>query len=278
MPLFERRFGPPRRPTQQPMEPFVGHGQSLAVIEILHVHPETAVGFQIHQVTPDQVGLHGRAIRCKAHELVFAAVDLESAVVGERGVEQTERMGKLQLVKQANPVPVTHTQRGRAPFAHAVNGEDRRRFERAGEERAGGMAFVVFGKNESGTARGGKVTPQDAPQMKFVLQPDRHGLPETPKAPRRVGQVGFQQPIELEEGFVIKSDVVQLLRLDAAGFQAVGNRMRRKFRIVFLACEPLLLGGGNDLAIHDKRCRTVMVKSGYAQNASHLGSCLRLRA
>ena len=49
VPLRQHRFGTARRAAEKLVEPLVGHGQPLAVIEIIHVHPETAVGLELHQ-------------------------------------------------------------------------------------------------------------------------------------------------------------------------------------------------------------------------------------
>ncbi len=61
------------------------HRQPGGIVEIIHVEQERAVCPQVHQLLQDQlppaldpVGL-GIAVRGQAHELVFAAVDLEAA-------------------------------------------------------------------------------------------------------------------------------------------------------------------------------------------------------
>ncbi len=91
------------------MEAAAGHGQTLAVVEVVHVQPETAVGLEVDQVLVDRLPVDGPAVGGQAHQLVFAAVDLEAAVIGESRVEQPERMRELEMVRQRRirlPAPV----------------------------------------------------------------------------------------------------------------------------------------------------------------------------
>ena len=43
-------FGQPRRPAEEPVEAAAGHRQPLAVVEVVHVQPEAAVGLEVDQV------------------------------------------------------------------------------------------------------------------------------------------------------------------------------------------------------------------------------------
>ena len=57
-------------------------------------------------------------------------------------------------------------------------------------------------------------------QMQFLLEPHRHGLQERAKAPRRDGQVCFQQSFEFQERLVVEAHIIELRRLDARLGQA----------------------------------------------------------
>ena len=59
-------------------------------------------------------------------------------------------MGKCEVVGQLDAVALANAEGGRAPFADAVQGEDRGLVEGAGEEGAGGVAFVVIGEERAG--------------------------------------------------------------------------------------------------------------------------------
>ena len=50
VPLLDVRFRIARRAAEQIVEPPVRHRQALAVVEVLHVEPEAAVGLQVDQV------------------------------------------------------------------------------------------------------------------------------------------------------------------------------------------------------------------------------------
>ena len=62
-------------------------------------------------------------------------------------------MGERDVVDQPDPVALADSEGGRAPFADAVEGEDGRPFERAGEEGAGGVGLVVVGEDQAGARR-----------------------------------------------------------------------------------------------------------------------------
>ena len=70
--LGEELVGPARRPPEQFVEPAVGHGQAGAVIEIIEIEAERAVGFHIDQIVTNKLGIARLTIRGEAHELVFA--------------------------------------------------------------------------------------------------------------------------------------------------------------------------------------------------------------
>jgi len=95
VPLFEQGFRGARRPAEKPVEPFAGHRQPRAVVEILHVHPKAAVRLEPNQVPENRLLIDRLAVGGQPHQFVFAAVDLESAVIGEGRIEQSQRMGKL---------------------------------------------------------------------------------------------------------------------------------------------------------------------------------------
>src|SRR5687768_16007759 len=93
------------------------------------------------------VGESRPAIRRKAHQLVLAVIHREAAVGRKGRVEQPQRMRKSKFTLQANVIAFSNTPRGGRPFADSVDREDRRFVERAGEESARGMAFMVLQKH-----------------------------------------------------------------------------------------------------------------------------------
>jgi hypothetical protein len=87
----------------------------------------------------------------------------------------------------------------------------------------------------------------------------------------REGQLGFEQALELQQRLVVECDKVQLIRSKSRLFQAIGNRMARKTRIVLVAGKALFLRRGDDVAIHHDGGRAVMIEGRDPQNI-HLNS------
>src|SRR5262245_1269251 len=77
-----------RRSTEEIVEASVRHRQALAVVEVRHVQPQTAVWLDVNKMSIDEVAINGSPVRRKSHQLVLTAIDFEAAVVRERRVEQ----------------------------------------------------------------------------------------------------------------------------------------------------------------------------------------------
>ena len=126
--------------------------------------------------------------------------------------KRPKRVGKRDVVDQADAVPLADSESGRAPLADPVEGHDRRLIERAGEKRTGGMALVMVGEDQPGPGRAAQAAAQGPPHVQLVLEPERHGQPKAAKSARSIGQVGLQQPLELGQRLVVERDVVQIGR------------------------------------------------------------------
>ena len=70
---------------------------------------------------PDPVGVARLAVRREAHQLVLAGVDTESREVGERGIEEAERVRKADLVRQLDAVAASRAVGRGGPLADAVH-------------------------------------------------------------------------------------------------------------------------------------------------------------
>ena len=146
--LGERRFGLARRRAEQRIEARVGHRQPGAVVEVVQVQPEGAIVLDVDELLLDDVEILRLAVGREPHHLVFARVDLEAGVVGEGGIEQTERVREVDLADHLQAVAVSQRQRRRGPFADTVHRQHGRALERRREEGAGGMAQVVLGEQQ----------------------------------------------------------------------------------------------------------------------------------
>ena len=92
-------------------------------------------GLRSIKMLENRVPVDRLAVGGQAHQLVFAAVDLEAAVIGERRVEQAQGMREIADDASASsllPAPVPKA--GGAPFADAVQGEDGRFLEGLGKK------------------------------------------------------------------------------------------------------------------------------------------------
>src|SRR5690606_13033727 len=114
-----------------------------------------------------------------------------------RRVQQTERMRKMQFLKQLDAVTLAPTHTGRRPLADAVQREDRRRLERRWEKSASRVRFMMLREDEP-LAIAGQVFAHLTGQMQLLPQPARHGLGERGKAGRSVREIRLQQPLELQ--------------------------------------------------------------------------------
>jgi hypothetical protein len=103
-------------------------------------------------------------------------------------------------------------------------------------------------------------------QQQLLLQPDRHRRQERAQSPRRIGQIGLQQSLELDQRLVVEDHMIQVRQRDAASVQTVADRIGRKARVVLLAREAFLLRGSQDLAVAHQAGGTVVVVCGDTED------------
>ena len=241
----------------------VRHGEAREVVEVLHLHPERTVGPPVDEVFEDAVDVHRLSVGREAHELVLTRVHPEPTEVGERRVQQPERVREVELALQIDLVAVAHTDAARRPLPHAVERQDGRVFERGREERAGGVALVVLGEPHILRHRGPDAlqTPLDlVGDPELLARPRGHGRGEGANALRPDAQVRLQQPDERGDGLVVVHDRVDTVATDVAALQTVRDRVLRERGVVLLPGEPLLLRRGHELAVDDQCRRRVVVE------------------
>ena len=209
------------------MEARVGHRKPLAVIEIIHVQPETAIRFQIDEVLINRICINGAAVRREAHEFVLATVYPEAAVVSHGRIKKPEGMGELEMLLYFNLVPTADAPGGGGPLSHAIQGQNRSFFKGAGKEGTRRMAPVMVHEEQGRGRLAGKPAADHAPHHQFLAQPHRHGHEKASNAARRKGQIRLQQALKLQHRLVVKGNEVELLRLDARLFQAILHGMGR---------------------------------------------------
>src|ERR1700704_1497113 len=82
--------------------------------------------------------------------------------------------------------------------------------------------------------------------LKPVPQPAWCRLEEGPEPTGREGQVGFQQPVQLEQRLLVEGDRLELRGRDARKAQAVPGCLRGEARVTLQAGETLFLRRGDD--------------------------------
>jgi hypothetical protein len=271
-------LGVARRPAEERVEALAGHRQPGAVVEVVEVEPEAAVGLEVDQVVEDGLRVPGLAVGGEAHDLVLARVDLEAGVVGEGRVEQPERVREVQLPGDLQAGAAADADARRAPLADPVRGQDGRLLERRGEEGRGGVAQVVLGEQQPavpavGPRHPGQGVAQHALLEQLLAQPDRHGEPERAEAARRERQVGLEQALELEERLLVEDDVVDPAEVGAARLEAVAHGALGEAGVVLPAGEALLLRRRGDLAVGDEGGGAVVVERRDAEDPQ--GAALR---
>src|SRR6266487_2516431 len=86
-------------------------------------------------------------------------------------------------------------------------------------------------------------------------------------------QVGLQDPLELEQRLVVKSNVCQVRSADPSGLEAVLRGVLREPGVAFLPREALFLRRCDDHAVAQQASGAVVIKSGDAENVGgrHVG-------
>ena len=115
----------PRRATEERVEPRIGHQRRIEIAECLRVQPDGAVIANLDQFVADHLREARFPVWGQPHQLVLARVDLESAVVRERAVEQAERVRIAHFLQQLDVRSIAGTDRAGRPFADAIDRQDR---------------------------------------------------------------------------------------------------------------------------------------------------------
>src|ERR1043166_3146500 len=104
------------------------------------------------------------------------------------------------------------------PFPNTIDGEHRGFLEWTWEKRARGMRLVVIGEGNPLFVSTLKRIANLPGQTKLGLEPKWHGHHERLKALRREADVGFEEPVEFEQWFVVENHVIELLGLNPRFF------------------------------------------------------------
>src|SRR5262245_52810185 len=141
-------------------------------------------------------------------------------------------MRESQLVSQLDSMAAADAHCRRGPFADPVDGQNGGVAVRRGEERAGGMGFVVLREDVPGFVSVVESPIQFPNDVQLLSKPEGQCLAEAEESTRRIGKIRLQQPLELGQWLLIERDVRQLVRLDSSLVKAVGDRTSREALVV----------------------------------------------
>ena len=236
--------------------------------EIAHVERERSIAVLLDGL-PDLVDVLGLAIRRHAHDLVFALVHFESEERRERAVKQTERMRKLKMMRELDLVAGADAEGRRAPFADAVERQNRRVLEWTRKKRARRVALMMIDENNWRSGGSSDSVSNQPGKPRFFLEPQRHRHPKAAEPARRERKIRLEQALELPQRLLIEGDVVEILGPETALLETIANGVQRKSRIVLLPGEPLFLSGRHDVAIDDQRGCAVVIEGRDSQYGCH---------
>lgn len=100
----------------------------------------------------------------------------------------------------------------------------------------------------------------------LFLEPQRHCRSKAAEPARSEGEIGLDQPLELEERLFVEDDAVELRGRDARFAQAISDCVGREAGVVLAPREALLLRGRDDPAVLDKAGGAVVIPGRYAED------------
>ena len=215
------------------------------------------------------------AVGREAHHLALVAVLREAEPLRDRGVEDPERVREEHAVEDLDPVAAPVRQHRRCEVAEAVDREDRGLVERRDEEGARHVGEVVLDVVEPG-AQAGLLDPDGLRQLALdVARPSTRSRAARAGSRRsaRGGASASPSRPRFARGSRPMATWSRSPGARPASCRHQRGRERRKAGAVLDAVEPLLLGGGDELAVDDERRRGVAVVRVQAEDRGHGGGC-----
>lgn len=247
--------------------------------EVVHLEPEAAIGGILVKQLADFIDVARLAVRGHAHHFVFAVVDTEAEIGGERRIEQADRMGEALFFKQCDRVATAGrvavpcagrgAERRRCPFADAVNRQHGGLAERAGEKRAGGVAHVVIAEQDL-IRIDMQVILNDALDPELFLQPVDHRIAPYVGGRGKCIQRGEQNALKFDQRLFVEDDMLQIVGGDPCLAQAEIDGLLRKAVVVFLAREAFFHRSGDQFAVVEERGGGVVIEAGNTEDVHQL--------
>ena len=108
------------RTAEQAIERAVRHREAGEIVEVLLVKRERAVFPQVDELGEDHVDVLRLAVRREPHHLVLARIHLEAGVIRERGVQEAQRVGPMELLQDLDVAPAAHPVRRGCPLPYPI--------------------------------------------------------------------------------------------------------------------------------------------------------------
>src|SRR5262249_16116722 len=99
----------------------IGHCKPGAIVEIIHVETKGTIRFEVNHMVIDGLWVLWRAVWCQTHYLVFARIDFEPGVIGERRIKESQGMRERYFPQRHKSVVRAHPCRTGGPLSHPVH-------------------------------------------------------------------------------------------------------------------------------------------------------------
>ena len=221
----------------------------------------------------DLGGERGLAVGGEAHHLVLVAEAQEAQILGDRRVEEAERVGEMDAVEHLDRVAAPQGHHGGDEVAEAVHRQAHRLVERRAVEGGRHVGEVVLDRMER---RGRPAERSGDPLFQRGHLPEVAGAAQGAAQAAGMGERQQRLARQVGPGLPGHGEVGHRREI-AAGhlLQAEADRQLGETRPVLDAAEALLLDAGHEAAVHHRRGRGVRVIDGETQDPAHRPSSFR---
>ncbi len=235
--------------------------------KIVKVELKRAVALHAYQLA-HQIEVARLTVGREAHDFAFVAILGKAQPLTHGGVEDAERVRKIDLVLHLELIIRAGAPHGRDEIARAIHREDRRVFEGRDKKRGRHMRPVMFDiviiRLEFAHAQmPGKFVLERA-DLHRVLQTVAHEVEAGTLAEgeqRRLQQIGFRVAAD--------ADVIEVIGGDAGDAQHIADRLHGEARPVFRAVEAFFFDCGDELAVLNEAGRRAAVIRVDSENIHH---------
>lgn len=244
-----------------------GHGHPFGMVDkVVEVEFKAAVTADAHNLA-HLVQIDRLAIGRQAHNLALVAIFGEAEPLGDRGVEDAERVGEVDFVAHFQLVALAHAPHGADKVAHAIDREDGGFGKGRDEKGAGHVGAVVFDIVKVGLEVGGLNAQLLTKDTLEIAHLDRVLQAVGDKLERGAALKGKKRLLhQVGAGVAADANVGQLLRANSCFGQDKTDRLHRKASLVFDAAKALFFNGGDQLAVANQTGGRAAVVGVDAQN------------